>query len=90
MVIVALLCGIGVYFDFIYLALLPLLLMAAYLCYNKPFQYVLIICFCVPLSIFINDVGGGWHGREGRKVGTAMTHQPDRLCKAAPYNPRRS
>ena len=59
MVIVALLCGIGVYFDLIYLALLPLLLMAAYLCYNKPFQYVLIICFCVPLSIFINDVGGG-------------------------------
>jgi len=56
---VASLCGVGAYFDLWQLALLPLFIMALYLCYQKPIHYVLLICFLVPLSIFINDVGGG-------------------------------
>ena len=53
------LCGVGAYFDLWQLALLPLFIMALYLCYQKPIHYVLLICFLVPLSIFINDIGGG-------------------------------
>ncbi len=50
---------VGIILDFYYVALLPFALGLLFLCYYKPGFYVLLICFIVPLSIFINDVGGG-------------------------------
>jgi putative inorganic carbon (HCO3(-)) transporter len=49
----------GILLDFYYIALLPFVLGLIFLCYYKPAFYVLLICFIVPLSVFINDVGGG-------------------------------
>jgi putative inorganic carbon (HCO3(-)) transporter len=51
---------IGILLDFYYIALLPFALGMLFLCYYKPAFYVLLISFTVPLSIFINDVGGGF------------------------------
>ncbi len=50
---------VGIYLEFYYIALVPLGLGLIFLCYYKPAFYVLLVCFAVPLSIFINDVGGG-------------------------------
>jgi putative inorganic carbon (HCO3(-)) transporter len=56
----AILIGIaGILFDFYYIALLPFVLGLVFLCYYKPAFYILLISFLVPLSVFINDVGGG-------------------------------
>lgn len=49
----------GILLDFYYIALLPFALGMIFLCYYKPAFYVLLICFAVPLSVFIDDVGGG-------------------------------
>lgn len=50
---------VGILLDFYLVALLPFALGLFFLCYYKPVFYVLLICFLVPLSVFINDVGGG-------------------------------
>lgn len=49
----------GIVLDFYYVALLPFALGLLFLCYYKPAFYVMLICFAVPMSIFINNVGGG-------------------------------
>lgn len=49
----------GILFDFYYIALLPFAIGTFFLSYYKPAFYVLLICFLVPLSVFIDDVGGG-------------------------------
>jgi putative inorganic carbon (hco3(-)) transporter len=57
---VGILIGIlGILMDFYLIALLPFAIGAIFLCYYKPAFYVLLICFIVPLSIFVDDVGGG-------------------------------
>lgn len=50
----------GILIDVYELALAPLAIGMVFLCYYKPAFYVLLICFLVPLSIFIDDVGGGF------------------------------
>lgn len=50
---------IGILFDFYLVALLPFGLGLFFLCYYKPAFYVLLICFLVPLSVFVDDIGGG-------------------------------
>lgn len=51
---------IGILFEFYYIALLPFAIGTIFLCYYNPAFYVLVICFMVPLSLFIDDVGGGF------------------------------
>lgn len=41
------------------LTLVPFAIGLVFLCYYKPAFYVLLIAFLVPISIFIDDVGGG-------------------------------
>ncbi len=51
---------IGSILEVYELILLPIAIGAVFLCYYKPAFYALLICFMVPLSIFIDDVGGGF------------------------------
>ncbi|MEZ4805684.1 MAG: O-antigen ligase family protein [Bacteroidia bacterium] len=50
---------IGIVYEFYYVALLPFAIGALFLCFFKPEFYTLLICFFVPLSVFVDDVGGG-------------------------------
>ncbi len=42
------------------LALIPSALGVLFLCFYKPEFYALILCFLVPLSVFVEDIGGGF------------------------------
>jgi putative inorganic carbon (HCO3(-)) transporter len=51
---------IGSILELYVLALIPVAIGMVFLCYYKPAFYALLICFMVPLSIFFDDVGGGF------------------------------
>lgn len=42
------------------LLLIPLAIGVLFFCYYKPEFYALTLCFLVPLSIFVDDIGGGF------------------------------
>lgn len=50
----------GIILELYFLALIPFAVGLIFLSYFKPAFYVLLICFLVPMSIFIDDVGGGF------------------------------
>ncbi len=50
---------VAIYYEFYLIALAPFLIGLVFLCIYKPTFFVLLICFAVPLSIFVKDVGGG-------------------------------
>ncbi|MES2616733.1 MAG: O-antigen ligase family protein [Bacteroidota bacterium] len=50
---------VALYFDFYLIALAPVAIGLLFLCVYNPAFYVLLICFAVPLSVFVKDVGGG-------------------------------
>jgi putative inorganic carbon (hco3(-)) transporter len=52
--------SIGFFINQQYLLLLPIPLIAIYLCIYRPVFYALILCFLIPFSIFIDDIGGGF------------------------------
>lgn len=50
---------VALFFDFYLIAVIPVGIGLIFLCIYNPAFYVLLICFAVPLSVFIKDVGGG-------------------------------
>ncbi len=55
----SILWGIAAYFQIYFLVLLPFAVGLIGLCIFRPHYYALLLCFLVPLSVFIDDVGGG-------------------------------
>ncbi len=49
----------AVYFELYAIAIVPFAIGLIFLCVFNPSFYVLLICFAVPLSVFVKDVGGG-------------------------------
>ncbi|MDP2176465.1 MAG: O-antigen ligase family protein [Bacteroidota bacterium] len=52
--------SIGFYLEIDNLYLLPIPLIALYLCIYHTVFYTLILCFLIPFSIFIDDIGSGF------------------------------
>ncbi len=50
----------AVFFNVYEIALIPVFLLAIYICFYQPVFYVLVLVFLIPFSIFITDVGGGF------------------------------
>ena len=52
--------GISLFFGVYEMLLLPVALVAVYICIYRPVFYTLILCFLIPFSLFVDDVGGGF------------------------------
>lgn len=51
---------VSLFFGFYEIIIIPVALLALYVCIYRPVFYILILCFFIPFSLFVDDVGGGF------------------------------